>query len=146
MDTLCVSHLEGSATAEEVIQRLESLVSPYSADITSIRLFCHEHDRDSVLCSLDATANAPAIAAAIGGMVFGFSLVCRNVNPVRSDFRCPNRQNGMFQLPSCGQCVCEYSLKHAEPKDALSRRPPDKCRVAPQPDHEFAQEHVDDAR
>ena len=145
MDSVCVSYLEGSASADEVMQRLENLVSPYSADITSLRLFCHEHDRDSVLCSLDAAANAPAIAAAIGGIVFGFSLVCRNINPVRSDFRCPNRQSGIFLMPSCGQCSCEYSLKRADPKDDLPRQPPDRSPVAPQPDQEFAQEHVDEA-
>jgi len=145
MDSLNVSPLQTSASVEEVMQRLDALVSPYRADIKSIRLFCHKEDRASVLCSVDASANAAAIAAAIGGIVFGFSLVCRNVHPVRDDFRCPNRQSGIFLIPACGQCGREYSLKRADPSDGLLQQPPDSCRVAAQPDREFAQEHVDEA-
>jgi len=145
MDSLSISRLEESASAEEIMQRLENLVSPYRADITSIRLFCNERVRDGVLCSLNAAANAPAIATAIGGMVFGFSLVCRSIHPLRGDFRCPNRHNGMSQMHYCGKCSCEYSLKPADPRDGLLQQPPDRCRVAPQPDRGFAQEHVDDA-
>ena len=146
MDALGLSRLKESANAEEVMQRLEDLASPYRAHITSIRLFCNERDRDSVLCSLNATTNAPAIATAIGGIVFGFSLVCRGIDPVRGDFRCPNRHNGMLRMPSCNKCGREYSLKRADPGEGAPPQPPDRCHVAPQPDRGFAHEHVDDAR
>ena len=145
MDSVSVARLEASASVEEVMQRLDDLVRPYGADISSIRLYCHEHDRASVLCSVNATANAPAIAAAIGGRVFGFSLACRNVHPVRSDFRCPNRQKGIFLMPACSQCGRDYSLKRADAGDGLLQPPPDGCLVAPQPDRRLALEAVDDA-
>jgi len=142
MDSLSVSRPEESASVEEVMQRLEDLVRPYSADITSIRLFCHKNNRDSMLCSVNASANAPAIATAIGGIVFGFSLACRNVFPLKDDFRCPNRQGETFLMPSCSQCGREVSRKPAAARVGLRQQPPDGRGVAQEPDRESAREPV----
>jgi len=75
--------LEECGSTDEVLERIGNLVKPYSADITRIRLLCHKGDMSSILCMIDAAVNASAIAAAIGGIVFGFSLVCRTISPVR---------------------------------------------------------------
>ena len=117
------SRLEESASVDEVMQRLDDLVRPYRAGITSIRLFCHEHARDSVLCSVNAPASAPAIARAIGGIVFGFSMACRNLHLAKDDFRCPNRHRGTFLKPVCGKCSREYLLTEAAPGGWLATDP-----------------------
>lgn len=109
MDTSCDSPLEDCQSPEELLERVDNLVKPYSTDITAIRFFCHQCDISSILCMIDVAANASEIGAAIGGMVFGFSLVCRNINPIRHDFLCANREGGRFNAPLCSKCNGAHS-------------------------------------
>ena len=94
--------LEESKSAEEILQRLGELTSPFKEDIVKIGLRCNKGvSENRILCSITVNANAGKIASTIGGNFFGTMFLYRVIEPHKTDFRCVNRQNGKLQNLTC---------------------------------------------
>jgi hypothetical protein len=94
----------------EILERIAALTRPYAADVAKIELICNKLTPDSILCTLTVTAKASAIASALGGIVYGTTLVCREIRSLGREFRCDNRQDGRMEAPICTRCSTDAFL------------------------------------
>ena len=88
----------------EILERIAALTSPYAADVAKISLICSKLTPDSILCTVSVRAKAWTIASALGGIVYGTRLVCREIHLLSGEFRCDNRQDGRMEEPICARC------------------------------------------
>ena len=104
VDALGTLKLVDIGSAEQILKCVDDLTKPCAADIASITLFCSRDNAVSILCALNATANAGKVADAIGGIVYVGSFVYREIRLLRSDYRCAQRRGGKLQVPACYDC------------------------------------------
>ena len=69
----------------KALERIVALTRPYATDVSNVDFICNKLISDSILCTVTVMANASLIGSAIGGIVYGTTLVCRAIGPLTDE-------------------------------------------------------------
>ena len=66
-------------------ERIVALTRPYATGVSNVDFICNKLISDSILCTVTVMASASLIGSAIGGIVYGTTLVCREICPLTDE-------------------------------------------------------------